>query len=82
MNLLAVHPHSKVVCNAAGTSVQIWNIDHIARGPYYLTVGSRTTKTNITDPDYPEGTSKLVITPAKVVVALGNVIRAYSFDIK
>ena len=47
-----------------------------------MTVASRSVKTNIPDPDYPEGVSKIVITPSKVVVALGNVIRAYSFDLK
>jgi len=51
------------------------------RGAYYMTVGSRSVKTNIADPDYPEGTSKLVMTHSKVIVALGNVIRAYSFDL-
>lgn len=52
------------------------------QGAHYLTVGSRTVKTNIADPDHPEGVSRMVITPSKVVVALGNVIRAYSFDLK
>ena len=70
-----------MLCNAVGTQLQIWDFDDVAKGPYYLTVGSRAVKTNLPDPDYPEGTSKIVITPAKVVVALGNVIRAYSFDL-
>ena len=47
-----------------------------------MTVGSRSVKTNLVDEDYPEGVSKLIITPAKVCVALGNVIRFYSFDLK
>ena len=54
----------------------------MAQGAHYLTVGSRSVKTNKPDPDYPEGVSRVVITPAKVCVALGNVIRFYSFDLK
>ena len=52
------------------------------KGPYYLTLGSKSVKTFMPDPDFPEGASKIVITSSKVVVALGNVIRAYSFDLK
>ena len=47
---------------------------------WWLTAGSQTTKTFVEDPDFP-GVSKIRITPSKCVVALGNVIRAYSFDI-
>ena len=47
-----------------------------------MTVGSRSVKTYIEDPDYPEGVSRLVITPGKVVVALGSLVRAYSFDLR
>ena len=68
--------------NAAGSCVQIWNFNKVGQGAHYLTVGSRSVKTFIPDPDYPEGVSRLVITPGKVVVALGNLIRVYSFDLK
>ena len=80
--MLGVSPTNKLLCNAAGSSVQIWNLNKMEQGAHYLTVGSRTVKTNIADPDHPEGVSRMVITPSKVVVALGNVIRAYSFDLK
>ena len=79
---LAVSTSKKLLGNAAGSCVQIWNFNRVAQGPHYLTVGSRSVKTNIPDPDYPEGVSRLVITPAKVVVALGNLLRVYSFDLK
>ena len=61
--------------------MQLWDLEEMDKGAYYLTVGSRSVKTNIPDPDYPQGTSRLVMTHSKVVVALGNVIRAYSFDL-
>jgi hypothetical protein len=48
--------------------------------PWWLTAGSQTMKTFVEDPDFP-GVSKIKIGPSKCVVALGNVIRAYSFDI-
>jgi hypothetical protein len=47
---------------------------------WWLTAGSSSVKTFVEDPDFP-GISKIKITPGKLVVALGNVIRAYSFDI-
>ena len=43
---------------------------------WWLTAGSQQVKTFIDDPDFP-GISKIKITPNKLVVALGNVIRAY-----
>ena len=49
--------------------------------PWWLTAGSQAVKTFVADPDFP-GISKVKITPNKLVVAIGNVIRAYSFDIK
>lgn len=82
MSQLAVSPTVKLLGNALGSCVQIFNLNNVAQGAHYLTVASRSVKTNIPDPDYPEGVSKIVITPSKVVVALGNVIRAYSFDLK
>lgn len=80
VSLLAVSDGGKLLANAIGTSVQIWNLGRLSQGAHYLTVGSRSVKTNMVDPDFPEGTSKIVVTQSKVVVALGNVIRAYSFD--
>lgn len=47
---------------------------------WWLTAGSSAVKTFVADPDFP-GISKVTITNSKLVVALGNVIRAYSFDI-
>ena len=79
--MLAVSPTKKLLGNATGTCVQIWNLNNMAQGAHYLTVGSRSVKTNIPDEDHPEGASRIVITPGKLVVALGNVIRAYSFDL-
>ena len=52
------------------------NADH-----WWLTTGTSSFKTFVDDPNFP-GVSKIKITPNKLVVALGNVIRAYSFDIK
>jgi len=82
VSMLALSPTKRMLANACGVSVQIWNVNNIGQGAHYLTVGSRTVSTNIVDPDYPEGVSRIVLTPGKVVVALGNVIRAYSFDLK
>ena len=82
MSQLAVSGTKRLLGNAAGACVQIWNLNNVAQGPHYLNVGSRTVKTYIPDPDYPEGVSRLVITPSKTVVALGNLIRVYSFDLK
>ena len=79
---LAVSPAKKLLGNAAGSAVQIWNLNNMEQGAHYLTVGSRSVKTFIADPDYPEGVSRIVVTPGKVIVALGNLIRAYSFDLK
>ena len=82
VSLLDLSPSLKLLGNAAGSQVQIWNVENLAKGPHYLTVGSRSVKTYLEDPDYPEGVSRLVITPGKVVVALGSLVRAYSFDLK
>ena len=82
VSLLATSPPKKLLGNACGTNIQIWNLNDMQQGAHYLTVGSRSVKTNLVDEDYPEGVSKLIITPAKVCVALGNVIRFYSFDLK
>ena len=61
-------------------AIQLWEMDAIEKGPYYINTGSRSLKTNIPDPDY-EGISRIAVTSSKVVCALGNVIRAYSFDL-
>lgn len=79
---LSLSTTQKLLGNAAGSCVQIWNFNNMEQGAHYLTVGSRTVKTYIPDPDHPEGVSRLVITPSKVVVVLGNLIRVYSFDLK
>ena len=60
--------------------IQLWNMAEIEKGPYCLNTGSRSIKTNIPDPDY-DGVSRISVTSSKVVIALGNVIRVYSFDL-
>ena len=60
--------------------IQLWDLAAIEKGPYYINTGSRSMKTNIADPDY-DGISRIAVTSSKVVCALGNVIRAYSFDL-
>ena len=68
--------------NAAGSCIQIFNVDNVGQGAHYLNVASRSVKTYKADPEYPEGVSRVIITPNKLVVALGNLIRVYSFDLK
>ena len=48
---------------------------------WYLNIASKTVKTYKEDPEFPEGASRITITQSKLIVALGNVIRAYSFDL-
>jgi len=60
--------------------IQLWDLAGLEKGPYHLNTGSRSMKTNIPDPDF-DGVSRIAVTSSKVVCALGNVIRAYSFDL-
>jgi len=45
-----------------------------------MAAGSKTVKTNIDDPKRP-GVSLVRITNSKYLVAMGNLLRVYSFDI-
>ena len=60
--------------------IQLHDISDIDKGAYYINTGSRSMKTYISDPEF-EGTSRIAVTSSKVICALGNVIRAYSFDL-
>ena len=74
-------PGHHLLMNALNEPViQLWDVAAIEKGAYYINTGSRSIKTNIPDPDY-DGVSRIAVTSSKVVCALGNVIRAYSFDL-
>ena len=59
--------------------IQLWDLSRLDQEPYYINTGSRTIKSYIEDPDF-QGVSRIAVTSSKVVCALGNLIRAYSFD--
>ena len=81
INKTALDPNNKLLMNASNEPfIQLYDLSKLDQEPYYITTGSRTVKSYISDPDF-EGVSRIAVTSSKVVCALGNIIRVYSFDI-
>ena len=61
-------------------NIKLRRIDDPKMEPYYLNCGSKSIKSYIAHPEKP-GVSIVKFSQSKIVAVLGNLIRAYSFDI-
>lgn len=74
--------NSFVIANATSDAdIQIFNLSNLQEEPIYLTCGSKTVKSYTQHPRRP-GVSIVKVTQSKVIAALGNLMRVYSFDVQ
>ena len=81
VQMFGLSPTNKLIANGNGKALQLWNLQDVQKGAWYLNIASKSVKTYKEDPEFPEGASRITITQSKLIVALGNLIRAYSFDL-
>ena len=83
VNRQSISESGFLVCNAQQSlGVSFHLLSDIDKGEWCFTAGSKSkaTQTWTADPDRP-GVSAIMVSPSKVCVALGNLIRVYVYDI-
>jgi hypothetical protein len=71
-----------VIANATNEAdIQVFNLSDLKEPPIYITCGSKSIKSYLPHPTRP-GVSLVKVTQSKVIAALGNIMRVYSFDVQ
>jgi hypothetical protein len=64
----------------SNANVKMVRLNNIDEKPFFLNCGSRTVKSYLEHPTK-KGVSLIKVSQNKIIVALGNLLRVYSFDL-